>query len=637
MTGLSAQQQGIVDSKDGVVMVIAGPGSGKTRVLTYRVKRALDDGVDAGSILLLTFTNKAAKNMISRLEAMLGHKPAILGGTFHHVANRFLRRHASKFGYRDNYTIIDAEDSVKLVRDVVKTDFEQYAKNLPKPEKLYRIFSYCRNSRIGIQEYLKTHMRGYREHGLIMNKIHERYTERKIRSNIMDFDDLLVYLNSLLDDNEFLDKFRSTYTHIFVDEFQDTNRLQFEIVSKMHRDGNLLFVVGDDCQSIYSFRAAEIKNMLRFTDKFGSAKIFYLTENYRSTSHIVSLVNTVIQHNRDKFDKQLVSINKNSRAPLPRVLLFDDLKTEADRVAGEIAESISAGARPEDISVLYRSNFHSAYIEMSLANRGIKYVRLGGLRFFEQAHIKDIIAFLKIADGMTDELAWSRLLKMFKGVGEKTAKKIFAKVCNAERPLAVLKEISDPKLATLQAMLLAAEKKGETIDRAKIFYEQFYRAYVRENFGEDVDDRVNDILQLFSILSSYTTFDEFLEDSMLDANLADAKDTAGCVTLSTIHQAKGLEWETVFVVGVSQGWFPSKHSLEDSVKLEEERRLFYVACSRARNSLIITAPLSSGAGWEGSRDMQVSQFISELPEDKYEMEWVKKQYSSDFVSADTLL
>ncbi|MCX8200206.1 MAG: ATP-dependent helicase [Candidatus Micrarchaeota archaeon] len=616
MSTLSSQQQEIVHSNEKVMMVIAGPGSGKTHVLTQKVIRAIKEGVPEPAILLLTFTNKAANNMLERIEKQTGRTPALLGGTFHHVANVFVRQNAGLLGYSKNYSIIDEADSARLIRKVLREEHSDKAKRLPKPEQLQKMFSFCRNSMSSISDYLEASLKGYRREALAITAVYDSYTARKRKGNMLDFDDLLELFNKLLDNQSFREKITSQYTHIFIDEFQDTNKLQFEIVKKLHKDGNHLFVVGDDCQSIYSFRAAEILNMLRFQAVFKSAKVFYLTENYRSTEPIISLINGIISRNRNKFDKTLHVAGNAKAGNLPQVIIYKDARDEAHGVAQRISSLIRSGVKPEEVAVLYRSNFQSAHVEVELAKAGVKYAKLGGIKFFEQSHIKDVTAFLKIISGMLDELAWERVLRLFEGVGEKKAKNIFSKAVLSPEPLAELKSMREKKLSALLRLVGLCEKKDTPAQKAKVFTDEFYTPYLKKKY-DDFEDRLADISQLISILHSYNSVEEFLEDAMLDTNLADPKDMAGRVVISTIHQAKGLEWDNVLVIGVANGRFPSRHSLEDMPKLEEERRLFYVACSRAKRNLWITVPLRDNSGWGGIQDLEVSQFICEQPDGRF--------------------
>ncbi|MGB9635290.1 MAG: ATP-dependent helicase, partial [Candidatus Micrarchaeia archaeon] len=640
-----------VESNDEVILVIAGPGSGKTRVLAHKVAAVLRNGEPSESILLLTFTNKAAKNMIERVQKISKTDCSnIIGGTFHHVANLFIRQNAHLIGYKTNYSIIDETDCVSLIRKVLMENFsDDERKNLPSPQKLRDIFSYCRNSLSSFSDYLEANMKGYRKELLLINRAFAEYDKRKKEGMMMDFDDLLINFNRLLDDSGSGERIISIFKYIFIDEFQDTNRLQFEIVRKLHRKGNHLFVVGDDCQSIYSFRAAEVMNMLNFKNAFPNTRVFYLNENYRSSKSIVSLINGIIQNNKYRFEKKLLPAENSLDGITPKVVICNSANEEARVVAKHVKDLLNAGTPAEEIAVLYRSNFQSAHLEAELAKHGIKYIKLGGLRFFEQSHIKDVIAFLKLLDGMIDELAWERVLRMLDGVGERKAHQIFIALKNSAKPIQCLRELHDKKIEPLSNVLMHTESKDKLEDKVRVFLDEFYHDYIKYEY-DDFKERLSDIDQLISILSGYDTLTSFLEDVMLDTNLTDLKDLHGKIIISTIHQAKGLEWDNVFVIGVCNGWFPSRHSMENEHKLEEERRLFYVACSRARNRLTIFVPLSGNVVWGGTCDLEISQFISELPNDLYDISYAKENRKriganfcdstapdNDFVSADQLL
>ncbi len=638
MPELSGIQSEIVESTDKVILVIAGPGSGKTRVLTYRVAHLISKGVPEDEIMLLTFTNKAAKNMIQRIEKKLNRETKILGGTFHHVANIFLRKYAHTLGYKSNYTIIDEADSVKLLKMILKEDYIDN-KDLPKAEMLHKIYSYSRNSMTSFREYVEANLSGYLDEMKSIDEIYEKYKKRK--SNMMDFDDLLFNFHSIINSNqEILNSIKSKYKYIFVDEFQDTNKLQFEIIKKIYSPEHSLFVVGDDCQSIYSFRAAEIRNILNFPKVYNSTKTFYLTENYRSSEHIVSFVNNIIKNNKFKFEKKLISKNEKE-LDKPKIFYFNDQREEAKEIVNEISFLINEEKiSPNEIAILYRSNFLSAYFEMELAKNNIKYIKLGGMKFFESAHIKDVISFLKISSGLIDELALIRLLMLFEGIGEVSAQKVWKTFNEKEDLISQISRMKNKKLIPFIKLLNEVKEIESPEIKVKTFIDSFYKKYVFDKYNDNYEDRLNDLNQLVEIVQVYSNIDEFLEDVILDANLIDNKDTEK-ITLSTVHQAKGLEWERVYVVGMIQGKFPSKHALENIDRIEEERRLFYVACSRAKNILQLSVPLVETFSF--NRDVEVSQFITELSEEYYSQDYKKSktkkktEIENDFVTADTFL
>ena len=641
MPELSEIQREIVESNAKTILVIAGPGSGKTRVLTFKVAHLISQGVPEDEIMLLTFTNKAAKNMVQRIEKKIHRETKIVGGTFHHVANIFLRKYAHILGYKSNYTIIDESDSVKLIKMILKEDYANN-KEIPRAESLQRIYSYSRNSMTSFRDYVEINMSGYLDEMKSIDEIYEKYKKRK--TNMMDFDDILLNFYNLINSNssEVLNQIKNQFKYIFVDEFQDTNKLQFEIIKKIYSEENNLFVVGDDCQSIYSFRAAEIRNILNFPKIYPQTKTYYLTENYRSSKPIVSFVNNIIENNKFKFEKKLISKNDNE-INKPKIFYFNDQKEEAKEIINEVTFLINEEkVSPNEIAILYRSNFLSAYFEMELAKNNIKYIKLGGMKFFESAHVKDVISFLKISSELIDELALIRLLMLFEGIGEVSAQKVWKTFSQERNLIEQILEKRNKKLNPLIVLLRETEKLTKPEMKVKLFIDSFYRNYLLERYNENYEDRLNDLQQLIEIVSVYSTLDEFLEDAILDANLIDNTDSAK-LTLSTVHQSKGLEWERVYVVGMIQGKFPSKHAIDNFDKLEEERRLFYVACSRAKYNLQLSVPLVETFTFD--RDVEVSQFITELSEEYYNQDYKKPKKNKikplkefdDFVSADSFL
>ncbi len=613
MSSLSEKQRLIVNSNDRILMVIAGPGSGKTRVLTHRVAHLISMGTSPSSIILLTFTNKAAKNMMERIDKLVGVKTdRLLGGTFHHIANYFIRKYADLLGYKPNYSILDSQDSLTLIKGVIREEFSEFKDDLPKGEVLHKIFSYCANSMMKITDYLEAFRPEFQSMSKVIVQIRERYQEKKKEFQFMDFDDLLVNFLALLENDNVRSSITAQYKHIFVDEFQDTNRVQYEILKKLFSEGGSLFVVGDDSQSIYSFRAAEIKNMFRFKKDFPSVKIYYLDDNFRSHDKIVNVVNEIIKNNRIKFDKRLHPVNTSDE--LPELIYFDSARDEAEYVADRIKSLLDNGVPPTEIAVLYRSNYLSAYLETELLRRNIRYVKLGGLRFFETAHVKDVVAFLKISAGMSDGLAWERVLKLFEGVGEQTAKSVWSQIRFSKNPYQEFLMLRHKKMKAVYEVFGKIKPEDSLRDRAQKFIREFYFYYMQDRYPDSLEERMDDLNQLTAFLGYYNSIDEFLEDAMLDMDIISKDESKDRMVISTIHQAKGLEWDHVFIIGLANGRFPSKHALDDDERVEEERRLFYVACSRARKDLVMTVPLSDNTAWDFRLDLKPSIFIKEIDE-----------------------
>jgi len=459
---------------------------------------------------------------------------------------------------------------------------------------------------------------------------------------MMDFDDLLYNFYFLISSNQnALNFIKEKFKYIFVDEFQDTNKLQFEIIKKIYSTQNYLFVVGDDCQSIYSFRAADIYNILNFPRVYTSTKTYYLVENYRSSVPIVSFVNSIIKNNKFKFDKKLISKN-TEELNKPKIYYFNDQREEAKEIVNEISFLINEEkVPPKDIAILYRSNFLSAYFEMELAKNNIKYLKLGGMKFFESAHVKDVISFLKISSNLIDELALIRLLMLFEGIGEASASKVWKTFSQDQSLIEQISKMKNKKLVPLIELLKQVESSKSPEFNIRVFIDNFYKSYLFETYNDNYEDRFSDLQQLIEIVGTYSTVDEFLEDVILDANIIDNKDMDR-ITISTVHQAKGLEWDRVYVVGMVQGKFPSKHAIDNLDRIEEERRLFYVACSRAKTILQLSVPLVETFSF--NKDSEVSQFISELSEEYYSQEFKKQKKhtkkinaETDFISADNFL
>src|SRR4051812_16774455 len=433
---LNSEQLEVVMASEGPILVIAGAGSGKTRALTYRVSRLIEDGVDPSDILLLTFTNKAAREMLSRVEELVTiDTRRIWGGTFHSVGNRLLRRNAEAIGYRSNFSILDDEDAKEMMESAISSlGINTLEKRFPKGDVLLDIYSFLLNTRTPLELHLEQnypHFALYRDE---MINVFRRYKDRKREANAMDFDDLLVNWKVLLEEHpEIGGALKRMFRYILVDEYQDTNRLQAEVVDGMASERHNVMVVGDDAQSIYSFRGASFENILTFPLRFPDAKIYKLETNYRSTRQILQLANSAIAHNRFQFRKELQAVRGDG--PPPAVVGVDDVFEQAAFIAQRILELRDEGEKLSDIAVLYRSHYQSLELQMELSRRLIPYEIRSGVRFFEQAHIKDVIAYLKIATNPRDELSWKRVLKLYPKVGERTAAEIWSKISTQPDPL----------------------------------------------------------------------------------------------------------------------------------------------------------------------------------------------------------
>ncbi|MFN7990586.1 MAG: ATP-dependent helicase [Candidatus Micrarchaeia archaeon] len=599
---LNPEQLQIVEEGDGAVLVVAGPGSGKTRTLVYRVCRLLERGEPPSSILLLTFTNRAAREMKSRAESLIGPDgKRITAGTFHHFANILLRRNGDLAGLGSNFTILDEEDSKSLLKAAVLSFHETVKKNVVDSIKSAISLSKLRMCPIEavFEDPEFFHLRNHAEE---VGKIAAAYEKMKRSDNVVDFDDLLVHAHTLLELPKIRDACRARYRHILVDEFQDTDRLQASIVALLHSEGAGLMAVGDDSQSIYSFRGAEIRNILEFREKYG-AKVFFLVRNYRSTPPIVSLINSTIKSSKVKIDKQLVPVE--SSGAVPSVHEFIDRDGEANFIAESISTELKGGRR---IGVLFRAAYLASELEIELSRRGISYDMRGGVKFFEQRHVKDLVSLLKAYNNPKDRTSVTRLLMLFPRIGEKGVMKVIGGISAATdvpRALSAL-ERSGEHSALLRGIFQSGGNGAAMLD---MFYISFYKKYMEANF-DDHEERKADVEALLGAAAGFPSVGEFLEAFSLDPDSPKAESRP--VVLSTIHQAKGLEWDSVYILGLADGLLP----LARSNDAEEERRLFYVAASRARRNLVMTYSVSSGRFY-GHGSLEPSRFLRELPDSLY--------------------
>ncbi len=633
---LNEEQLNVVMHENGPILVIAGAGSGKTRVVTYRVARLLEKGISPKNIMLLTFTNKAAREMLRRVEQLLKIDTRFIwGGTFHHIGNMILRQHANLLGFNKNFTILDNEDAKDLIDVVIKeAKIDKKEKFFPKASLIKDIFSYAINTMESIENVLFERFPFFLSLKKELSTIHKLYTEKKKNINAMDFDDLLYYWHKLLEENKDLREYYSgVFSHILVDEYQDTNRIQGEIVDFMGMLNRNIMVVGDDAQSIYSFRGANFKNIMEFPKKYPDAKIYKLETNYRSTPEILNLANTSISHNKMQFTKNLKSIKNHGHKPV--LTHLRDVMQQAEFVAQRILELRDEGIPLEDIAVLYRAHYQSMEIQMELTKRDIPFEIRSGLRFFEQAHIKDVVSFLRVMVNNKDELSWKRLLNLFPKIGKRTAEYIFDFIKTQDNPLDLfvtkkigeaLKKIPKDNImlwSRLFRELTTLYEKEAIGDMISCVLKYGYTEYLKYNYP-NFESRLEDIGQLINFSTKYQSLETFLNELSLmsgisgeDIITADRNDER--VILSTIHQAKGLEWRVVFLVWCAEGRFPNPKSVEEG-NIEEERRLFYVATTRAMDELYLCYPLIAYDKQAGHIILKPSRFITELKRNTYE-EW----------------
>jgi DNA helicase-2/ATP-dependent DNA helicase PcrA len=635
---LNPSQLEVVKEGEGACLVLAGAGSGKTRTLIYRVAYLLEKGIRPEEILLVTFTNKAANEMKNRVEILLKTKAKGLWcGTFHHIGHRVLRMYGKEIGLADDFGILDEEDSRDLIKVCAKAVENPAAEaRFPKPAVIQSILSFAANAQMSVSAVLAKNYAYLLSFTKDFEKIQAMYAEKKRKTNNLDYDDLLLRWIELLEKSENTrEKLTAQFRYCLVDEYQDTNRLQrrlIQILSGRHRN---ILVVGDDAQSIYSFRAADIKNILDFPQHYSQTKIFKLETNYRSTRAILELANESIKNNVHQFPKTLRSIG--GKGSMPQMVQVRDARQQADFVCQRVQEFEQAGVPLSEIAILFRAHYQAAELEMELAKRGMPYVLRGGVRFFEQAHVKDALSFLKILSNPLDEIAWVRALTLQPGIGPGYAAKIFdlvereggdlQKVAGASFGAALPTKVKDGFLSFKK--ILKNILREEIHDRPDMLIQEVmdggYQKYVLLNF-ENARDRVEDLKELVNFAHTYKKLKTFLADVTLREGYkgesllepSSPEDPRENMVLSTIHQAKGLEWKVVFVIGLSEGQFPHAKSMEDPDSLEEERRLFYVAATRAKEELILIHPMMRYDYQAGMVINRPSIFISELPGSVYD-------------------
>jgi DNA helicase II / ATP-dependent DNA helicase PcrA len=593
---LNAAQLEAVRSMHGPHLVIAGAGSGKTRVLVYRVAYLVEQGVRPDEMILLTFTRRAAEQMLRRASQVLDDRCAkVTGGTFHSFANMILRRYAGMVGLVPSFTIMDqsdAEDTVNLVR--TNLGYHKLHKRFPRKAAILDVISKSVNKGQLLEQVLEEEYPHFLEWENEIRGIRNGYVEYKKLKSLLDYDDLLVYLKQLLITRDDVRRSLSQrYRYIMVDEYQDTNKMQASIACLLACEHKNIMVVGDDSQSIYSFRGAHFKNIIDFPRMFPGTRVIKLEENYRSTQPILDLTNTVIRQARDKFEKKLFTRKQGTR--LPVFVDAQDEHAQSRFVADKILELREEGVELGDVAVLFRSGWHSNDLEVELASRNIPFVKYGGNKFVEAAHIKDVMAYLRICHNPRDEVSWYRVLLLMPGIGPKSAQTIVEEVVGQAKGFsgcALCAKRAD--VERLFDVFRRTQGPGQLPAELIRIFLALYQPYLKDAY-DDHDRRSNDLDSLARIAERYKSLESFLTDMALDPperSIVESgyRDTDGALTLSTIHSAKGLEWHTVFLLYVCEGHIPSYLSLEHEDALEEERRLFYVAATRAKENLFMLKP-----------------------------------------------
>lgn len=643
---LNPSQRAAATAGDGYNLILAGPGSGKTRVVTYRVAYLIARGVPPDSILLATFTRRAALEMVGRLASLVGDRAArVWAGTFHHVGNRLLRRRAEDLGFEPNFTILDSEDQ----RDLMKLAMDEAGlvgrdRLAPKPSQVHHWISYAANTRRPLDEVVAESAPDQSEWIGEIHKAADAYARRKRAGNCMDYDDLLTQWLRLL--NEFPNRLAEQgrmFRHILVDEMQDTNALQIEIVEKIAAAGSgNLTAVGDDAQSIYRFRGANYDNILKFPDRHPGARVFELGVNYRSTPQIVALTEASIARNGEGFAKELTSAR--SAGALPVVAATADVYEESSLICQQILEARDQGIRLADMAVLYRNHYDGVVLQGELLSRKIPYNVRGGVRFFEQAHVKDVLAFLRVVVNPRDEASWRRLLLLLPGIGPAKAGAIYGRLAKTPAPLDALATAETMALAPAKSrglfaafvndvnLVRATDPERHPADAILAVLKGGYPGTVRGKY-ENPENRLKDLEQFAVLAAKYDSLERLLSELLLSGDIhgmdpaPDERGPEDALVLSTVHQAKGLEWSRVFVVRLIEESFPNRRSVDEPGGEEEERRIFYVAVSRAKDELMLTHPATISRGGYGPTVFSTpSRFLTEIDPGLYERVELEREF-----------
>jgi DNA helicase-2/ATP-dependent DNA helicase PcrA len=636
---LNDEQYAAVTAEPGPALVLAGAGSGKTRTLTYRVAYLLHQGVQPYQILLLTFTNKSAKEMLERVEELTGIKRHQLwGGTFHSIAQRILRVHGELVGLQRSYTILDQSESESLLKNAINKVDPKFikGKNNPKPKVVHSMISFARNTCRTVFEEAEEHYPFLDGMAQKIADIYEVYRKTKLEQQVVDYDDLLEYLLKLLREHpEVTAQYQERFKHILVDEYQDTNRLQSEIVDHFGGAHHQIMAVGDDAQCIYTWRGADFDNIMRFTERHAGAVIHKIETNYRSSPQILEFANAILssQPSGHGYSKELRAVRPDGEKPYFVPLM--DARGQAKFIIQRIEGLLDEGRCLSDIAILYRAHYHAMDLQMELTRLNIDYQITSGVRFFEQAHIRDFSAQLRFASNPADVSAFARFTCLLPKFGPKTAERIheftkklaekqgktFCEVLVSEE---VLKKVPNdakeewPSLAETLREVSAAltEESPEAV--VQLALDGWYSSFIREIYP-NWTERADDLQSLVSFASRFETMQELLSQLVLlasESNERSEGEALDCLRLTTIHQAKGLEFPVVFVIGLADGLFPLKRTIDDG-DLEEERRLFYVAVTRAMEELYLTYPMLNQQGNSVMR-LNPSRFVKEVDVSRYE-------------------
>lgn len=645
---LNDEQYAAVTAAPGPMLVLAGAGSGKTRTLTYRVAWLLHQGIPPGEIMLLTFTNKAAKEMLHRVHDLTGEDSRrFWGGTFHSLGNKALRMFGDSEVLKlpKNFTILDADESESLLKRTVEIEDKLFFKDKtnPRPKPLFSVLSMARNTQDLLAKTVDEHYPQYRDIAIALPTFAKAYKEAKQKQNVVDYDDLLdLWLKLLTEDQKIADYFAHRFRHVLVDEYQDTNTVQSQIIDRL-ASHHCVMAVGDDAQCIYSWRGANFENLMTFQDRHPGTTIHRIETNYRSTPQILELANGVLmaQPAGRHFDKELRPARANSTKPYV-VQAMDD-REQAEFLVKRIRCLVEdEGVSPSEIAVLYRSHFVALETQLTFSRVGIPYHITSGVKFFERQHVRDLVAILRFIYNPSDESAWQRIACLLPKIGEKGAHKIYNAAADHARLMQIdfvdaldtddvkskVPKASKEEWPSFCASLrqTAEDMRNETPQiTIETAMDGWYGDYLKGAYA-DYMDRVDELTAMSGFAQRFDEMQDLLAQIVLlngETNDRAVEDDTQAIRLTTIHQAKGLEYDVVFVIGCADGLFPGRRAIE-SGDVEEERRLFYVAVTRAKNELYLSYPKIASRAGPGGMLLTPSRFLQEIPPDLYEALRIKR-------------
>ncbi len=619
---LNPQQLEAVFYDKGPALVVAGAGTGKTRTLIHRVARLVESGIDPSNILLLTFTRRAANEMINRASSILDERcRRVKGGTFHFYCSQILHRYSEHIGYPNNFTIIDSADALEIIQFVRnKLNLHKKNKRFPNKSTLYSIISTCKNKHLDLRVVLMDSYPQFIDHLDKIEDVINAYKVYKSQNFVMDFDDLLIKSVELLTQhNDIRIKIAGENRFVMVDEYQDTNKLQASLTQLFSSVHSNVMGVGDDAQSIYSFRGADHQNIMEFPDLFEGTKIIKLEENYRSTPQILEVANQILNQANFKFDKYLFS--NNTKGDKPALVKAPSEHDQSRFVTQAILQLREQEIPLKEIAVLFRNGRDSFDLEVELNRKNVPFVKYGGQKFTEAAHIKDVLAHIRVIVNPMDTIAWNRALMLIDGIGPKTAQDLFELIRQANNPYQLdhsefISASYLNQIKSLSKLLLTINETDLSVSEIVELIVEYYRVFCEKRY-DDYPKRLKDLEAFVNIALSFSTLEKMLEELALDPITATAVDTEkkqkeeAPLVLSTIHSAKGLEWEHVFIIQCLDGVLPSAYSVEDDEHLDEELRLLYVATTRAKQMLYYSYPALAQSSY-GDYFTQPSRFLEPL-------------------------